>query len=202
MKRPLLLTGFFAALLGACGCGSSKPEVPSWFKSGNSAKNGKSTTKPTSDTALNELSAKVKQLNRKITALNTAIDGVQKSKKARIAQLKQKGVSSSEDLKKPTIQNDRSVKSLLENLERDHAEETKYKALREEFEGLKLDGELTLERLDRQVKLAKEGISDKDLEDLEIAVRKIDARLKDDSPTNPVSDLKADAILDKELKEK
>jgi outer membrane murein-binding lipoprotein Lpp len=202
MKRPLTLSALLAGLLTLSGCGSSKPEVPSWFKSnGGNAKKTTPTTKMSSDAALTDLSGKVKQLSRKITALNTAIESVQKEKKVTVAKLRQRGVTSSESLKNPDIRDDRTVKFLLEALERDSAEEAKYRQLRDEFEILQLEAQVTQVRLERHVKLAKEGISEKDLEDLEVALRKIDARLKDDKPTNPVDVLKAPAILDKELKD-
>jgi len=197
MKRHLFLSGLLAALLGVCGSGSSKPEVPSWFKGNNSkAKESKPASKATMQTALNDLSSRATLLDSKMKALDKALEDVRTQKKAHIAQLRQKGVKSSQDLKIPEIRDDKQVAKLVDKLEKDHAEEAKYVQLKADYEDLHDKATDTLARLKRKVALEQAGISDKELDDIDVFLRKADARLNNNETTT-VAPISAGDILDK-----
>ena len=199
MKRLPLACGLFGALLLVCGCSKSKPEVPSWFKDGQ--KNGNAVVGKNSPEQLqSDLRAKIAQLERKMSALEEAIASVDKSKNDIKARLVKRGIRSSEDLKKPEHRDDEEIQRMVSALLKKRQEETKYEGIRKQYSVALWDGKEALESLDRQLKLARAGITDKELEDLTVTIRMIDERLNATEPGNAADLIKGDHELDKVLK--
>ncbi len=199
MKRLSLACGLFGAILLACGCGQSKPAVPSWFK-GDGKKDGVAAAKNTPKGLQSDLRSKIVQLEKKMAALEEAIASVKRSKEDIHSRLVKRGIRSSEDLKKPENKDDDEIQRMVNALLRKKQEETKYEAIRKQYSVALWDGKEALESLDRQLKLAQAGISDKELEDLAVTIKKIDERLDAAEPGNAADLLKGDNELDKILK--
>jgi hypothetical protein len=205
MKRFYSACGLFGALLLVSGCGSSKPEVPSWFKGDSKKEKGGDpvVAKNSPEQLQRDLQTKIRQLEKKQTALEEAITSVDKSKREIVTRLHNRGVKSLEDLNNAPNKNDEDIQRWKTALLKNRQEYAKYMQMQKEYNIALFDGKDALERLGRQLTLAKAGISEKELEDLALTIRKIDRiddRLNGTDATNPVELIKGDSVLEKELK--
>jgi hypothetical protein len=200
MKRHLLVAGLVIGLIGACGCGSSKPEVPSWFKSSSGGKDKDKPGKPTADAGLTDLKTKMAKLQKKIDALDGVIKDVDKRKIEIVESLRKEGVTSSADLKKAEFKDNEVVTRLVKKLVDNGNQRAKYEQMRKEFRSLHEDGKDALTQLEQQQKLRDAGLNDKELDDLNIAIKKIEEKLDAKDPSDPVKEINSDTILDRELK--
>jgi len=203
MKRFTLASGLFGALLLACGCGSSKqPEVPSWFKDGGK-KDGKEVVgKNTPESLQRELKAKIEQLTKKQKALDEAIASTKNSRLKIVKQLKADPfkVKEAKDLEKEEFKDNPDFQRLKTALQKNLQEQKKYEQMKKEYASAQFEGEEALDRLDRALRLAKAGISDKEMEELAVTIAKIDNRLKATDPNETVELIKGSTELDKALK--
>jgi hypothetical protein len=188
----------FGIVLLACGCGSSKPEVPSWFR-GDGKKGGNVVVKNQPNQLHADLKRKMQQLESKQAALEKVIASVNKSKADIVERLHKRGIDSAEDLSKAPFKDDDEVQRLKTALIHNRQEYARYQRIKKEYDGAMLDAKLALEQLDRQLQLAQAGITDKELEDLNVALKKLDERLNAPNNDNPVDMIKGDKILEKEF---
>ena len=201
MKRLFCACGLFGALLLATGCGQSKPAKPSWvLGDGNK---GNPVAKNSPEQLQRDLASKIKGLEKKMAALEEAIASVERSKHEIVAELHAKGVRSLEDLGKDQFKDDEKVKRLKDALVRNRRENAKYQQMRVEYSAALFDGNLARESLERQLKLAKAGITEKELEDLALTIRRID-RIEERGKAaeeNPVDLINGDGLIEKDLKQ-
>jgi hypothetical protein len=202
MKRPLLLSGLIGALAAICGCGSSKPEVPSWFKSKDGGTKAVTKTNPRSEAeaSLKEINGRLDQLQKKINTLDEVIAKSNERKKGIVEELNKLGIRSSEDLNKPAFKDNDEVKRNVQRLVTNRQQHAKLEELRKEFKKIHEDGKDARDQLEQDVKLAEAGITDKSLKDTNVAIKLIEERLDAKDPKNPVNEINADTIVDRELK--
>jgi hypothetical protein len=198
MKRLLPACGLFVALLLACGCGSSKPEVPSWFKGDGSKGNPAAKNAP--EQLQRDLSNKIKQLEKKMAALDEAIASVTKSRDKHLRILKNAKVKVMADFNESPFKDDKDLLRERDLFLKNHDELRKYEKMRKQYNLALLDGKEALDSLDRQLKLARAGITEKELEDLAVTIQKIDEKLTDTEPGAGADALKGDHDLDSILK--
>ncbi len=85
-------------------------------------------------------------------------------------------------------------------LVKNQQELAKYEQMHKQYSLTLLDGKEALDSLDRQLKLARAGITEKELEDLAVMIKKIDERLSNAEPGNVADPIKGETDLDKILK--
>jgi len=113
--------------------------------------------------------------------------------------LQARGVRSLASLKEPAYKDDEEVQRMYRSLQKKIEEHKKYTQMRKEYGIALFDGKDALESLDRQLKLAKAGFSEKEMEDFAVTLRKIDERLNATDVSAPV-DVKDDQDIANILK--
>ncbi len=199
MKRLFLACGLFGVLLLASGCAKEKPEVPSWFK-GEGKKDDKAVGKNSPEQLKRDLDGKIRQLEKKMTALDEAIAKATASKKDYVVRLNNAGVHSEDDLKKPEFKDDEELQRLKNLVLKKRAEIDKLQQIHKQYRLTLLDGKDALESLDQQLKLKQAGIGEKDLEELTVKIRIIDERLNASTDVGNLPDMGKAGDLDKILK--
>jgi hypothetical protein len=198
MKRLFPACGLFGALL-ACGCGSSKPEVPSWFK-GDGGK-GNPGAKNSPEQLQRDLTTKLKALEKKLAALDKVIADLEKSKTDIKARLAARGVRDSKDLQKPGIKDDEQIQHMAAALLKKSKECASYRRKHEEYGLALFDGNQARESLDHLIELRKAGIDEKEPgEELALTIHKIERMDKRVDEAEKAAEVKADDLLEKELK--
>jgi hypothetical protein len=201
MKQSLFACGIFGALLLACGCGKEKAEVPTWLK--GDGKNGKDVAKNSPEALKRDLEGKIKKLDNKIAALQKDMGKLKERQKDLATKLnKDHGIHSMEDARRPKYKDNEDVQQLMKYLLKNQDEQVKDQELLKQYRRLHVDATETKDALERQIDRAKAGITEKELEDLTVTIRKIDERLSDAEAARKDDVTKDDQDLDKILKGK
>ena len=135
-----------------------------------------------------------------MSALDEAIASVTRSKREIATTFKSRGIRELADCDKPPFKDDDEVQRMKTSLLRKIQETSKYEQMKKQYKVALFDGREALDSLDRQLKLAEAGISDKELEDLAVTIKKIDERLNAADAGGPGELIKGDHDLDKILR--
>jgi hypothetical protein len=187
----LLALGLFALGCGRSSNPTGKVEKPSWFTNPD----------PTSSQASPDLlQRQVENLNTKIATYNESrvlnkrlLDECNKEKEALVAQLKKDGVKSGVEVTDPRAK--RNLNKLVTLV----TEQQRFQKIDDHFDDAIGQAKTLIRRLESVRVLSKAGVTEKELTDVDIQLRKLDAKLDATAAAEPTAPLRAEEILKKEL---
>jgi len=143
---------------------------------------------------LDDLDSKIQDLEKKKNALYKVVTDLKKDRDGLVEELKKEGITSSKDVQgKPELEK-KAAKLQTVVQEMDF-----YKGKLDEYSKALDDGQDARKKAGRQLILTDAGISDKDLEDAEVAIAILNQKIKRETGTPTIDPLRADAALDKAL---
>jgi hypothetical protein len=189
MKRLNAACGLFGALLFACGCGSSKPEVPSWFKgSGGPRPDIPKQPAVKADSQQRELEVRVEKVKTQIKAFDKVVKDLEDEKKETVSKLRSLGIRSADDIK----EDNRRAQNLYKRLKQviGEIEATRQKA--DDYQIALDHGQAVLRDFKRKLELQKAGVSEEEIDKVVATIIKIDERLKASGKPEAVNENKVE----------
>ena len=174
MTRIFSACGLFGALLLVCGCGSSKPEVPSWFKGDSKKDASPAVAKNSPNQQKTELEQRVKKVETQLRVFEKVLKDLNDEKSETVQKLRQLGVKSVADIK----EDNRRGQDLYKRLKRIIADIDSTKRKAEEYEVALDNGQAVLRDFKRKLELQQAGISDEEIDKVVVTITKMDERLK------------------------